>query len=111
LTGASSASLSATGGQVAQRAAALLAPAPRPRRVIAAGLLALTTITLLGSSVAVDQLDDRLDQAELPAPVLSSSPHGSSQPTLRAAAVRFATVPGAQPGERSGWRSRPWRTW
>ncbi|MET7339445.1 M48 family metalloprotease [Nonomuraea sp. NPDC005650] len=77
-TGAS-VSLSATGGQVAQRAAALLAPAPHPRRTIAVGLLALTTITLLGSLVAVDQLDDRLDQAELPAPVLSSSPYGSSQ--------------------------------
>ncbi|MEW1839185.1 M56 family metallopeptidase [Nonomuraea angiospora] len=77
-TSASSVRLSAAGGQVAQRAAALLAPAPRPRRTIAVGLLTLTAITLLGSLMAVDQLDDRLDQAELPAPVLSS-PYGSSQ--------------------------------
>ncbi|MEV6986322.1 M56 family metallopeptidase [Sphaerisporangium sp. NPDC051017] len=87
-TGTSSVSLSATGGQVAQRAAALLAPAPRPRRAIAVGLLALTTITLLGSSVAVDQLDDRLDQAELPAPVLSSSLYRSSE------SLDLAALPG-----------------
>ncbi|MFI6599291.1 M48 family metalloprotease [Nonomuraea sp. NPDC050536] len=65
-TGVSPVSLAATDGQVAQRAAALLAPAPRPRRAIAVGLLLLTTITLVGASAAVDQLDDRLDQAAMP---------------------------------------------
>lgn len=65
-TGRSPVSLSAADGQVAQRATALLTPAPRPRRAVAAGLLLLTIVTLVGASEAVDQLDDRLDQAAMP---------------------------------------------
>lgn len=65
-TGMSPVSLSAADGQVAKRATALLTPAPRPRRAVAVGLLLLTTVTLVGASAAMDQLDDRLDQAAMP---------------------------------------------
>ncbi|WP_327049101.1 M56 family metallopeptidase [Microbispora sp. NBC_01189] len=67
-TGMAHVVLPVTDGQVALRAAALLAPAPRPHRAVAVGLLLLTVVTLVGASAAVDQLDDRLDQAGMPSP-------------------------------------------
>ncbi|BFU45699.1 hypothetical protein KRMM14A1004_39360 [Krasilnikovia sp. MM14-A1004] len=73
--------LPATDGQIARRAAAMLAPAPRPRRLLGAALLVLTAITFVGSSATADQLDDRLDRAEVP--VVVSDPAEAGAHTAR----------------------------
>ena len=49
---------------IMQRTRALLAPAPRPRRGLVAGLLLLTVVSLVGTGVNAHQTDDRLDHAE-----------------------------------------------
>ncbi len=49
---------------ITQRTRALLAPAPRPRRGLVAGLLLLTVVSLVGTGVNAHQTDDRLDHAE-----------------------------------------------
>src|SRR5205085_4994912 len=59
--------LAATDGFVAQRAMALLSPAPKPRRMLAAALALLAGVTLLGTAATAHQTDDNLDQAERPA--------------------------------------------
>lgn len=56
--------LAATDTFVAQRAMALLSPAPRPRRILAAGLVLLVGVALLGTAAAAHQIDDNLDNAE-----------------------------------------------
>jgi|tagenome__1003787_1003787.scaffolds.fasta_scaffold20970882_1 Zn-dependent protease with chaperone function len=58
--------LAATDGFVAQRATALLSPAPRPRRLLAAGLVLLAAVTLMGTAAAANRTDDSLDAAERP---------------------------------------------
>jgi hypothetical protein len=52
---------------ILQRTTALLAPAPRPRRVLVAGLVLLTLATLLATAVTATQTDDRFDHAEIEA--------------------------------------------
>jgi Zn-dependent protease with chaperone function len=59
--------LAATDGFVADRARALLSPAPRPRRLLAAGLVLLAAVTLMGTAAAANRTDDSLDVAERPA--------------------------------------------
>jgi Peptidase family M48 len=60
--------LAATDGFVTYRARALLSPAPRPRRLLAAGLVLLAAVTLAGTVAAANRTDDSLDVAErLPA--------------------------------------------
>ncbi|HVN12055.1 MAG TPA: M48 family metalloprotease [Kineosporiaceae bacterium] len=48
---------------IMQRTTALLAPAPRPRRGLVAGLLLLTLVSVVGTGVTAHQTDDRLDRA------------------------------------------------
>jgi Peptidase family M48 len=60
--------LGATDGFVSERARALLAPVPRQRRLLAAGLVLLAAVTLVGTAAAAQRADDSLDGAErLPA--------------------------------------------
>ena len=56
-----------------QRAAALLAPAPRARRPLAAALVALTIASLAVSALTARQTDDRLDDAVTALPAASAS--------------------------------------
>lgn len=49
---------------IMQRTRALLAPAPRPRRGLVAGLLLLTVVSVVGTGINAHQTDDRLDHAE-----------------------------------------------
>jgi Zn-dependent protease with chaperone function len=62
--GGAGVALAAADGFVAHRARALLAPAPRPRRLLAAGLVLLAAVTLLGTAAAATRTDDSLDVAE-----------------------------------------------
>jgi Zn-dependent protease with chaperone function len=64
--------LGAADGFVAHRATALLSPPPRPRRLLAAGLVLLVAVTLVGTAAAAHQTDDSLDDAER-APALTWS--------------------------------------
>ena len=57
------AALPGADGFLVQRAAALLAPAPRARRPLAAALVVLTVATLAVSALTARQTDDRLDDA------------------------------------------------
>src|SRR4051812_29165627 len=57
------ATLAGADSQVPQRARALLAPAPRPRRLLAAGLVLLTLSAGVGAAATARQTDDRLDRA------------------------------------------------
>jgi Zn-dependent protease with chaperone function len=62
------AALAATDGFVTQRAAALLAPAPGQRRLLAAGLVLLAAVALVGTFADAQRADQTLDGAErLPA--------------------------------------------
>ncbi len=63
---AAGAALAATDGFVADRAAALLAPAPRPRRALAGALVLLAAVTVAGTAAAAQQTDDNLDGAQRP---------------------------------------------
>ncbi|MGZ4650990.1 MAG: M48 family metalloprotease [Kineosporiaceae bacterium] len=56
--------LAGADSSIMQRTRALLAPAPRPRRGLVAGLLLLTVVSLVGTGVNAHQTDDRLDHAE-----------------------------------------------
>ncbi len=58
--------LAAADGFVADRARALLSPAPRPRRMLATGLVLLAAVTLMGTVAAATRTDDSLDVAERP---------------------------------------------
>jgi Zn-dependent protease with chaperone function len=64
--------LAAADGFVPQRARALLAPAPRPRRLLAAALVLLAAGTLVGTAAAAQRTDDSLDGAQR-APVSAAS--------------------------------------
>jgi Zn-dependent protease with chaperone function len=67
---ASAVVLAGADSQVIQRTAALLAPAPRPRRMFAAALVLLTVVTIVGTAATAHQTDDRLDHAETAAGVV-----------------------------------------
>ena len=58
------AALSGADSFVAQRATALMAPAPRSRRPLALALALLTVATLAVSTITADQTDERLDSAQ-----------------------------------------------
>jgi beta-lactamase regulating signal transducer with metallopeptidase domain len=68
------AALSAADSLIMQRTKALLAPAPQPRRALAAGFMLLTVLTVTATALTAQQTDDRLDRAELSAPTLPRQP-------------------------------------
>jgi hypothetical protein len=56
--------LAGADSSIMQRTKALMAPAPRPRRALVAGLLLLTVVSIAATGVTARQTDVRLDRAE-----------------------------------------------